>query len=63
MSDQAIRIGDRVRVTKTEYTKAAPVGTTGVVTRIGKEDDGRPVISIKRDDGEGIGWAEQVERI
>ena len=57
---QVIRVGDRVRVTRTSYTKSISVGATGVVTCISTHDG---VINVKRDDGAGIGWCEEAERI
>jgi hypothetical protein len=56
-------IGGRVRVTKSEYLRACPVGTTGILWNIGREDDGRPCLTIWRDDGAGFGWCEEVEPI
>jgi hypothetical protein len=57
------RIGSRVRVTKSAYTLAAPVGTIGRLIHIGKDDDGHPCLTITREDNGHVGWCEQAVAI
>lgn len=60
MSKKTPAVGDKVRVTKSVYKTACPVGTEGKIHRISTDPndiEGRYSIALKSG---GIGWCEEV---